>query len=143
MTDLHWLAVALFFSVSPLAGAIVYLAHKVRGMMTVNVTQPPITVNQPPITVQAPTALIPEHVTELLRLIEEKLTPEKPAASDEQLRALVEEGVKVAEGSPLKGADKFRIAREYVEQRAAAANVTVDGRDLALRIEAAVKTVLP
>lgn len=145
MTDFHWLAIAVFFSISPLTGALIYLAHRVRGVVSVNVTQPPITVTQPPITVhqpditvQAPTAIIPEHVTDILRRIEEKLEPVTATFDDAELDALVKEAVDVAEASSMRGFDKFRIAREFIFKRAEVMNVRLDDRDVALRIEAAV-----
>lgn len=124
MNDLNWLAVGVSLGLFALGGSIVFLATRVSKALS--------------ITVQAPTALVPEHVTDLLRRIEERLQPVKPPMSDEAISKLVAEGVRLAEASTLKGADKFRIAREYVMQRAEVAATTVNERDIALRIEAVV-----
>lgn len=150
MTDYQWLAVAIFFGLSPLAGAIIYLAHRMQGVVTVTVTQPPITVTQPPITVhqpditvQAPTAILPEKVERILEELNAKIqTPEVPLTpiSDEQLTRFVEDAVAMAEGlKGVRGADKFRNARSFVLDQAQGLKLSVDERALALRIESVVK----
>ena len=129
-TQLFLLLGAMFALMLP--GSIVFFAFKVRGMYTITVT--------PNITVQAPTALIPEHVTDILRRLDEKLQPPRSMADDETLTQLVEQAVTLADSAQkgLKGPDKFRIARQLVEARAQEKNIEVDARALALRIEATV-----
>jgi hypothetical protein len=132
------LPVALLLSAVLLSGAIVFLAFKVRGMMNVSVTQPPIEV-RPNITVQAPTALLPESVQMTLNTINEKLTPAKLKPDDEKVSALITESIAVAEASEMRSFDKFHIAVKYVNERCDALNCErPDPRDLARRIEAAV-----
>lgn len=150
MTDLQALAFAVGILAFTLPGALVFLAVRVQGMLGVTVTQPPITVNQPPIevnqapiTVQAPTALIPEHVTDILRRIEEKLQPSQVPLDEEKLGQLVTEAVATAERAvKLEGYQKFKAAREVILKRLAELNMTPpDDRALALRIEGAVNAL--
>mgnify|MGYP001603280184 CR=1 len=61
-----------------------------------------------------------------------------PVRQHARIDQLIAEGVRLAEQSKLKGPDRFRIARNYVEQRAQVKRIKVDARDLALRIESAV-----
>ena len=112
--------------------SIIVLAFKVKGMYSIDV--------HPNITVQAPTALIPESVSDTLRRLDEKLQPPRSMADDETLTQLVEQAVTLADSAQkgLKGPDKFRIARQFVEARAREKNIEVDTRALALRIEATV-----
>lgn len=118
------LAAAVLASSVLLTLAIGYLAHSVSRTLS--------------ITVQAPTALMPPEVADLLRRLDDKLTPTLSPASDEQLTQLVREGVALAETSVLKGHARFRIASEFVSSRAAAQKLALDPRDCALRIEAEV-----
>lgn len=145
MTEAHWLIlIAALFSLA-LPGSIILLALKVHGLFTVTVTTPPVTVttppvtvNQAPITVQAPHAVLPPELMDTLQRVNEKLLPPSTPADQAQLTALVHEGVAVAEVSKLKGTDKFRIARDYVLDRARAMHLDVDPRALAMQIEACV-----
>lgn len=134
MTDLQWLIVVIAMFATMLPGSIIFLALRVRGLFNVTVTTPPVG----PITVQAPTALLPERVQTTLDAIDAKLTPVKPVLDDSALAALVTEGVAIAERSPLKGPDRFRIAKTHVMERASSLSASIDEADLARRIEAAV-----
>jgi len=150
MTDLNWLALAVFFGLSPLAGAVVLLAYKIRGVVTVSVTQPPIEV-RPNITVQAPTALLPEDVKTILTEINEKLHPAKPTMTPEEQEAaisgIVKEARLVAEqmeannlklGHEVTGAEKQREAVRYITKRLEPLNIDLNYNAIALRLEAEV-----
>lgn len=129
-TQLFLLLAAMFATLLP--GSIVFFAYKVKGMYTITVT--------PNITVQAPTALIPDSVSDTLRRIDEKLAPPLTAMDDDTLTELVEQAVMLADSAQkgLRGPDKFRIARQFVEARAKEKRIEVNERSLALRIEATV-----
>lgn len=117
-----------------LPASIVFLALKVRGMYT-------ITVQQPSVTVQAPVAELPGHVADLLQRIDEKLSPKTIEIGDAAVSLLVEQGVTLATQAPSKsGADKFRIAKNFVLTRLKEQNAAFVERDIALRIEAEVAT---
>lgn len=131
MNDMHFVALALFLGLTGMAGALVFLATRLKGGIN-------ITVQTPPITVQAPHALLPDSVQMTLDAINAKLTQAKQPASEVEVAGLIYEGVALAEQSKLKGKDRFFIARDFVNSRASARNLEVDARDVALRIEAAV-----
>ena len=129
-TDLQMLIVFVGMFTFMLPGSLVFLAISVRKIFNVTVTQPPITV-------QAPTALIPDYVTEVLRRIDEKMAPPTTPADDAMLGTLVVQAVQLAAQAKGKtGPDRFRTARDFVLQRAREANLSIDDRALALRIEA-------
>lgn len=90
------------------------------------------------ITVQSPNAILPERLMATLDAIDAKLQPARITVDESQLSSLVYEGVALAECSKLKGADRFRIAKDFMLSRLNAMNANVDERDIALRIEAAV-----
>jgi len=118
------LPLAMLLGLLALAGSLVFLAFRVSRVLS--------------ITVQAPTAEIPGDVKLLLEQVATKLTPTVTPASDGQLTTLIYEAVSRAEMSELKGADRFGIAKKYVNERAAAMNIAVDPADVAKRIEGAV-----
>lgn len=152
MTDLQWLLLIAAMFATLLPGSIVLLAFKVRGMITVTVTTPPVTVNQAPITVQAPTALLPERVQTTLDAIDAKLAPPKatlvPADQIETVTAeIVEEGRRLGEhaaqinsvnGHKLAGAEKRAVAFNHIKSRLEALNVPFDAGQVALRLESSV-----
>lgn len=125
------LFIAAIFAIG-LPVSIIVLAFKVKGMYAIDV--------RPNITVQAPTALIPESVSDTLRRLDEKLAPPRTPMDDDLMTEFVEQGVALAETAQkgLRGPDKFRIARQFVETRARERNIELDTRAVALRIEATV-----
>jgi hypothetical protein len=135
MTDFQWLLLIAAMFATLLPGSIVLLAFKVRGMITVTVTTPPVTVNQAPITVQAPTALLPERVQMTLDAIDAKLAPAKVNLEDVKVTEVIREGVLLAERSDLRGPDRFRIAKTHALSRLTALNAEFDDADVARRIE--------
>jgi len=152
MTDMQWLLLIAAMFATFLPGSIVLLAFKVRGMITVTVTTPPVTVNQAPITVQAPTALLPEKVEQILNELNEKLRPEKPTLSPEEqevaITKIVQEARLVGEqfasnnaanGHAVTDAEKQREAMRYIKQRIEALNIQSDYAVLAGQLESEVR----
>lgn len=151
MTDLQALAFAVGILALTLPGALVYLAVRVRGMVSVTVNQPPIEV-RPNITVQAPTALLPDRVEQILSEVNEKLHPAKPALSLEEqevaLTKIVGEARLVAEqfasnnaanGHTVTDGEKQREAMRYAKQRIQDLNMQVDYSVVAGRLESEVR----
>lgn len=151
MTDLNWLALSVFFAAASLAGAIIYLAHKVRGMMTITV-MPPI--------VPAPVLALPPEFESFLRSnpasilanLDERVRPPsppqiEPKVADEMIHSIVEEGRLIADqmasvnarnGVVVSGAEKQREAMRHIKQRMETLNIPLVYRTVALRLEAAV-----
>jgi len=145
------LPVALLISAALLSGALVFLALKVRGMMTITV-MPPI--------VPAPVLALPPEFEAFLRSnpaailtnLDERVRPPsppqiEPKVADEMIHSIVEEGRLIADqmavvnarnGVVVSGAEKQREAMRHIKQRMEALNIPLVYRTVALRLEAAV-----
>lgn len=129
MTSHDWV---MLVSAIFLAGSLVWLGFCVRKTVTMNVT------------VQPPVAILPPQVEAILNEVNEKLHPPQTTATAAILDGLIQEAILLADEAsrkaahPLKGVEKFRIARDMVLKRAAEQNLEVQPRAVALAIDGAV-----